>query len=106
MSHRDQTRFGQTCGHPSPERIAEQIVDVPQFREETVEAVTLVPRELVQQWTAAQMVVVLTAEETGEEIVDFTESWKKFFDMYTDTNACLAAVQELRTQLVARGMIL
>ena len=34
---------------------AEQIGDVPQFREETVDEETLVPRERVQQWTAEQI---------------------------------------------------
>ena len=33
---------------------AEQIGDVPQFREDTVDEISLVPRERAQQWTAEQ----------------------------------------------------
>ena len=36
------------------QRTTEQIEDVPQFREETVDAVTLVPHELVQQPTVEE----------------------------------------------------
>ena len=35
---------------------ASKIVDVPQFRDETVDAETLVPRARVHQWTAEQTV--------------------------------------------------
>ena len=42
----------------------------------------------------------------GEEIVDFPELWKEFFEVFTDREACLAALHELRTQQVAAGITL
>ena len=54
-------------------------MDVPQFQEESVGVVTLVPRERVQ-WTDEQME-------------------REFFDMFTCKKACLAGLHELRTQM-------
>ena len=59
----------------------------------------VVPQER-EQWINEQMVEVPTpqiAEEIGD-IVDFRELSRKFFDMFTDRGACLAASCELRTQ--------
>ena len=54
------------------QRTAEQVVDVPQFLEETVELMRLVPHERAQ-CIGEQMVEVpipQSAEENGEEIAD------------------------------------
>ena len=61
-----------------------KLVDVPEFRGETVEVVTLVPQERVQ-WTDEQVVT-------------------EFFDMFTSKDACLAGLHELRTQMEAAGI--
>ena len=57
------------------------------FVEETVEAVTLVPRERVKQRTAEQIV-------------------REFIDTFTSKEACLGGLHELRTQLEAAGITL
>ena len=71
-------------------------MDVPRFAEATVEMERLVPQERVQ-WIDEQKEVPVPqiAEEIGEETVDFPELRKKFFELFTDREACLAALYEL-----------
>ena len=83
-------------------------VPMPQFLEETVEVVRLIPQERVQ-WIDDEMVEVpipQIVEETGEESVDVQvpealqlQKLVQFVDMFSGREPCLAGIHELRRQL-------
>ena len=83
------------------QRTAEQIVDVPQFPEETVEVMRLVPRERVQ-WIDEEMVEVPPVPPVGatealqSQIRAISqELLRKFFNMFSTKEAGLAKMRKL-----------